>query len=57
MESDAKNIHLDDNYVPQDQVETKNEEEWLYEEIFLILYFFNKKLIFVKKIDINNQHI
>ena len=34
MESDAKNIHLDDNYVPQDQVETKNEEEWLYEEIF-----------------------
>ena len=34
MESNTKIIHLDDNYVPQDQVETKNEEEWLYEEIF-----------------------
>ena len=34
MESDTKIIHLDDNYVPQDQIETKNEEEWLYEEIF-----------------------
>ena len=34
MESDAKNIHLDDNYVPQDQVETKNEDNWLYGEIF-----------------------
>ena len=34
MESNTKIIQLDDNYVPQDQVETKNEEEWLYEEIF-----------------------
>ena len=34
MESDAKNIHLDENYVPQYQVESNNEEEWLYEEIF-----------------------
>ena len=34
MESDAKIIHLDENYVPQDQVETKNEEEWLFGEIF-----------------------
>ena len=34
MESDTKIIHFDENYVPQDQVETKNEEEWLYEEIF-----------------------
>ena len=34
MESDTKIIHFDENYVPKDQVETKNEEEWLYEEIF-----------------------
>ena len=34
MESDAKIIHLDEKYVPQDQVESNNEEEWLYEEIF-----------------------
>tara|TARA_B100000925_G_C21856091_1_gene407868 strand:+ start:75 stop:599 length:525 start_codon:yes stop_codon:yes gene_type:complete len=34
MESNTKIIHFDENYVPQDQVETKNEEEWLYEEIF-----------------------
>ena len=34
MESNTKIIHLDDNYVPQDQVETKNEEEWLYGDIF-----------------------
>ena len=34
MESDAKIIHLDENYVPQDQVETNNEDNWLYEEIF-----------------------
>ena len=34
MESATKIIHLDENYVPQDQVETKNEEEWLYGEIF-----------------------
>ena len=34
MESDAKIIHLDDNYVPQDQVESNNEDNWLYGEIF-----------------------
>ena len=34
MESNTKIIHFDENYVPKDQVETKNEEEWLYEEIF-----------------------
>ena len=37
MESDAKIIQLDDNYVPQDQVETKNEEEWLYiQQLYLL---------------------
>ncbi len=36
MVSDTKIIHLDENNVPQDQVESKNEEEWLYEEIFNI---------------------
>jgi len=34
MESDAKIIQLDENYVPQDQVESNNEDNWLYEEIF-----------------------
>ena len=34
IESAVKIIHFDENYVPQDQVETKNEDKWLYEEIF-----------------------
>ena len=34
MESDAKIIHFDDNYVPQDQVESNNKDNWLYGEIF-----------------------
>ena len=34
IESAVKIIHFDENYVPQDQVELNNEQQWLYEEIF-----------------------
>ena len=33
MESDVKIIHFDENYVPDDQVESNNEDNWLYGEI------------------------
>ena len=34
MESDAKNIHLDENYVPDARVESNNEDNWIYGENF-----------------------
>ena len=34
MESDVKIIHFDENYVPDDQVESNNEDNLLYGEIF-----------------------